>query len=125
MVASLQESGKRRVVEGAYGLYRRLIRTARVDYPDALPRRTYQPVRLTPTDGDVERARATRAYLEAAKTDNLEIRRDLLLQVAGRSSVSLRERLSTLRRTSVGLQTAWQRIDTCVRDEPGDAKLDA
>jgi ATP-dependent helicase HepA len=43
----LQESGKRRVVEGAYGLHRRLIRTARVDYPDALPRRTYQPVRLT------------------------------------------------------------------------------
>ena len=123
--SALQEASKRRAVEGAYGLYRRLIRTVRTDYPDALPRRIYQPIRLAPTDGDVERARTTRAYLEAAKASNLEIRRDLLLQVAGRSPVSLRERLSTLRRSSVALQTTWQRIDTCLREEPGDAKLDA
>jgi ATP-dependent helicase HepA len=123
--SALQEASKRRAVEGAYGLYRRLIRTARTDYPDALPRRIYQPIRLAPTDGDVERARTTRAYLEAAKTSNLEIRRDLLLQVAGRSPVSLRERLSTLRRSSAALQTTWQQIDTCLREEPGDAKLDA
>jgi len=123
--SALQEASKRRAVEGAYGLYRRLIRTARTDYPDALPRRIYQPIRLAPTDGDVERARSTRAYLEAAKTSNLEIRRDLLLQVAGRSPVSLRERLSTLRRSSAALQTTWQQIDTCLREEPGDAKLDA
>jgi ATP-dependent helicase HepA len=123
--SALQEAGKRRAVEGAYGLYRHLIRTARTDYPDALPRRIYQPIRLAPTDGDVERSRTTRAYLEAANTSNLEIRRDLLLQVAGRSPVSLKERLSTLRRSSAALQATWQQIDTCLREEPGDAKLDA
>jgi ATP-dependent helicase HepA len=90
-----------------------------------LPRRSYQPVRLASIDGDVERARTTRAYLEAAKSSSLEIRRDLLLQVAGRSPMSLRERLSTLRRHSADLQTASRQIDTCIREEPGDAKLDA
>jgi hypothetical protein len=30
-----------------------------------------------------------------------------------------------LRRTSPALQAAWQQIDSCLRDEPGDAKLDA
>jgi ATP-dependent helicase HepA len=123
--AHLGEAGKRRAVEETYGLYRRLIRTARTDYPDALPRRSYQPVRLAPTDGDIERARTTRAYLEAAKKSSLEIRRDLLLQVAGRSPMSLRERLSTLRRHTADLQAAWRQIDTCLRQEPGDAKLDA
>jgi hypothetical protein len=121
----LQEAGKRRAIEEAYGLYRHLIRTQRTDYPDTLPRRVYQPVRLAPTDGDAGRARAARAYLDAARSSNLEIRRDLLLQVAGRSAVSLRERLSTLKRGTSTLQTAWQQIDTCLRDEPGDAKLDA
>ncbi len=120
-----QEAGTRRAVEEAYGLYRHLIRTARTDYPDALPKRIYQPVRLAPTNGDVERARTTRGYLEAAKTSNLDIRRDLLLQVGGRSPVSLRERLSTLRRSSPALHDAWQQIDSCLRQEPGDAKLDA
>ncbi|ESY18278.1 MULTISPECIES: DEAD/DEAH box helicase [unclassified Mesorhizobium] len=120
-----QEAGTRRAVEEAYGLYRHLIRTARTDYPDALPKRIYQPVRLAPTDGDVERAQTTRGYLDAAKSSNLDIRRELLLQVGGRSPVSLRERLSTLRRSSPALQTAWQRIDSCLRAEFGDAKLDA
>ncbi|MBA4040318.1 MAG: hypothetical protein K2Y20_15870 [Sphingomonas sp.] len=121
----LQDAGRRRAVEEAFGLYRRLIRTARTDYPDALPKRNYQPIKLAPTDGDVHRARATRAYLDAARSSNLDIRREALLQVAGRSPQSLRERLSTLRRTTPDLQVAWRQIDTCLRDEPGDAKLDA
>jgi hypothetical protein len=123
--ADLQNPGTRRVVEEGYGLYRRLIRTARIDYPNALPKRNYQPMRLSPTDGDVERARATRSYLEAARAGNLDIRREALLQVAGRSPQSLRERLSTLRRSTPELQIAWRKIDACLRDEPGDAKLDA
>lgn len=123
--AELQDAGRRRAVEEAFGLYRRLIRTARTDYPDALPKRHYQPIKLAPTDGDVERSRATRSYLDAARSSNLDIRREALLQVAGRSPQSLRERLSTLRRTTPDLQVAWRQIDTCLRDEPGDAKLDA
>jgi hypothetical protein len=119
------DAGGQRVVEQAYGLYRHLIRAVRTDYPHALPKRDYQPIRLMPTDGDVERAQTTRAYLGAARASDLEIRRDLLLQVAGRSPVSLRERLSTLRRNSPSLQAAWQQIDTSLREEPGDAKLDA
>jgi hypothetical protein len=121
----LQNLGKRRWVEEGYGLYRRLIRTARIDYPEALPKRIYQPIRLSPTDGDVERARATWSYLAAARAGNLDIRREALLQVAGRSPQSLRDRLSTLRRSTPELQTAWRQIDTCLRIEPGDAKLDA
>ncbi|MEQ7155099.1 helicase-related protein [Brevundimonas aurifodinae] len=123
--ADLQDAVKRRGVEEAFGLYRRLIRTARTDYPDALPKRNYQPIRLSPTDGDVERARGTRSYLDAARRANLDIRREALLQVAGRSPQSLRDRLSTLRRSTPDLQAAWRQIDTCLRDEPGDAKLDA
>ena len=121
----LEESSKRRAIEESYGLYRRLIRTVRDDYPTALPKRVYQPIKLSPTDGDAERARATRGYLEAALTSNLNIDRKALLQVSGRSPQSLRRRLSTLRRTTFDLQTAWQQITTCLRDEPGDAKLDA
>lgn len=121
----LQDAGKRRAIEESYGLYRRLIRTARDDYPDALPKRIYQPIKLSPTDGDVERARATRGYLEAARASNLSIDRKALLQVSGRSPQSLRRRSSTLRRTTPDLQTAWQQIAICLRDEPGDAKLDA
>lgn len=121
----LQEASKRRAVEESFGLYRRLIRTARTDYPNALPKRIYQPIRLSPTDGDVERARATRSYLEAARTSNLDIRSEALLQVAGRSPQSLRDRLSTLRRSTPELQMAWSQIDGCLRSEPGDSKLDA
>jgi ATP-dependent helicase HepA len=120
----LADAGRRRAVEDSYGLYRRLIRTQRSDYPNTLPQRRYQPIRVAPTDGDIERAKATRAYLEAAETAGLDYKRDALLQVAGRSPQSLRERLSTLKRTQ-GVQDAWRRIDTVLRDEPGDAKLDA
>lgn len=121
----LRDPVLRYTVEQAYGLYRHLIRAVRTDYPDTLPSRQYQPIRLSPTDGDVERAQTTRIYLDAAKTGDLEIKRDLLLQVAGRSQASLRDRLSTLRRGTPALQTAWQQIDACLRQEPGDAKLDA
>lgn len=122
--AELHDAPRRRQVEDTFGIYRRLIRTQRMDYPNTLPQRRYQPIRVAPTDGDVERARATRSYLKAAMTGDLDLRRDLLLQVSGRSPQSLRERLSTLKRTSL-LQNAWHRIDTVLRDEPGDAKLDA
>lgn len=122
--AELHDAPRRRQVEDTFGTYRRLIRTQRTDYPNTLPQRRYQPIRVAPTDGDVERARATRSYLEAAATADLDLRRDLLLQVSGRSPQSLRERLSTLKRTNL-LQNAWRRIDTVLRDEPGDAKLDA
>lgn len=108
--ADLQDAVKRRAVEEAFGLYRRLIRTARTDYPDALPKRNYQPIKLAPTDGDVERARATRFYFDAARGANLDIRREALLQVAGRSPQSLRERLSTLRRSTPDLQNAWRQL---------------
>lgn len=121
----LQDAGRRRAVEEAFGLYRRLIRTARTDYPDALPKRVYQPIKIVPTDGDVDRARVTRSYLDAARGSNLDIRREALLQVAGRSPQSLRERLSTLRRTTPDLQVAWRQMDACLREQPGDAKLDA
>jgi ATP-dependent helicase HepA len=121
----LQDAEKRRSVEEAFGLYRRLIRTVRTDYPDTLPKRNYQPIKIPPTDGDLERARTTRTYLNAASQANLDIHREALLQVAGRSPQSLRERLSTLRRTTPDLQTAWQKIDACLRDDLGDAKLDA
>lgn len=121
----MHDASKRRAVEEAYGLYRRIIRTARSDYPHALPRRNYQPLRVVPTDGDVGRARATREYLETARHSSLQIRRDLLLQVAGRSASSLRERLRTLSRGTSELQVAWQGIEGCLREELGDAKLDA
>ncbi len=120
----LHNPARRREIEDQYGLYRRLIRTRRSDYPNSLPQRRYQPVRVAPTDGDIERAKATRAYLEAAKAAGIDYKRDILLQVAGRSPASLRERLSTLKRTQ-GVQEAWRRIDAVLRDEPGDAKLDA
>jgi hypothetical protein len=120
----LADASRRRAVGDSYGLYRRLIRTQRTDYPDTLPQRRYQPIRVAPTDGDVERAKATRAYLEAAEAAGLDYRRDALLQVAGRSPQSLRERLSTLKRTQA-VADAWRRIETVLRDEPGDAKLDA
>jgi len=120
----LADGARRRAVEDNYGLYRRLIRTQRTDYPDTLPQRRYQPIRVAPTAGDVERAKATRAYLEASEAAGLDYKRDALLQVAGRSPQSLRERLSTLKRTQ-GVQDAWGQIDAVLRDEPGDAKLDA
>lgn len=120
----LADAARRRAVEDSYGLYRRLIRTQRTDYPETLPQRRYQPIRVSPTAGDIERSKATRAYLEAAETAGLDYKRDALLQVAGRSPQSLRERLSTLKRTQ-SVQDAWRRIDTVLRDEPGDAKLDA
>lgn len=114
----------RRSIEENYGVYRRLIRTRRTDYPEALPQRVYQPIRVAPTEGDVQRAKVTRAYIEAADASGIGLQRDALLQVAGRSPQSLRDRLSTLNRTQ-GVQSAWQQIDSVLRKEPGAAKLDA
>ena len=45
------ERSRRRVVEESFGLYRRLINTKRSDYPDVLPQRVYQPIRLMPCPG--------------------------------------------------------------------------
>lgn len=118
------DAARRRAIEDSYGLYRRLIRTQRTDYPDTLPQRRYQPIRVAPTDGDIERARAIRGYIEAAEAANLGHRRDVLLQVAGRSPRSLRDRLTTLR-NAASVTDARRRIDAVLRDEQGDAKLDA
>ena len=123
--SEFHEGNRRREVEDSFGLYRRLINTKRTDYPDALPQRVYQPIRLAPTDGDIERGRTTREYLSAARAANLDIRSDLLLQVAGRSPRSLRDWLSTLRRTTPSLAAAWRKIDVCLREQLGDAQLDA
>jgi hypothetical protein len=120
----LGDAAQRRVVEENFGLYRRFIRTQRTDYPDTLPQRRYQPIRVAPTDGDIERAKAAQAYLKAAEAANLGVKRDILLQLAGRSPRSLRDRLSTLKKTQ-STDTAWRGIDTVLRAHPGDAKLDA
>lgn len=121
----LQNSQRRRVVEENFGIYRRLIRTQRSDYPNTLPQRVYQPVRLAATDGDLQRGRVAQRYLTASRTAEFEVRGDLLLQVAGRSPQSLRDRLSTLRRTTPELAAACREIDQILRDEPGDTRLDA
>ncbi|NKK49340.1 DEAD/DEAH box helicase [Rhizobium leguminosarum] len=116
---------RERLLTSSFGMYRRIIRTVRADYPGVLPRRRYQPIRVKPTDGDVARAQATRKYVEAAKRTGLDLRGEALLQVGGRSPQSLRERLSTLKRTNDELRVASRGIDASLRDEWGDAKLDA
>ncbi|MBY3081865.1 MULTISPECIES: DEAD/DEAH box helicase [Rhizobium] len=121
----IPDVGRERLLASSYGMYRRVIRTARSDYPGVLPRRRYQPFRVKPTDGDVARARATRHYIEAARRAGVELRAEALLQVSGRSPQSLRDRLSTLKRGSGELTAAWRGIDSSLRDEWGDAKLDA
>jgi hypothetical protein len=121
----LHDAGMQQSVGEVFGLYRRVIRTERSHYPNVLPRRIYQPIRVRPTDGDVERIATTRAYISAAHTEGLDLRDDVLLQVAGRSPRSLRERMSTLRRTTLSLQSAWSAMDRCIREQPGDARLDA
>lgn len=121
----IADTARERLLSSSFGMYRRIIRTVRGDYPGVLPRRRYQPVRVKPTDGDVARAQATRKYIEAAKRTGLDLRADALLQVSGRSPQSLRERLSTLKRTNDDLRVATREIDASLRDEWGDAKLDA
>jgi len=122
----LQDAVKYRSIADAYGIYRRLIRTERVEYPDVLPRRVYQPIsNLAPTDDDVNRARAARAYVDAARSSGIELRTDRFLQVAGRSRSSLNERASKLAGTSPELKAARQQVQHAIRDGQGDARLDA
>lgn len=120
-----QDTAGRRAIEETFGVYRRLIRTQRSDYPDTLPQRDYYPIRLEPTDGDIFREQATRKYLSAARSAGFDIRGHLLLQVAGRSPAALRDRLSSLKRQPADVGDAWRRIDASVRDYPSDSRLDA
>jgi ATP-dependent helicase HepA len=114
----------RQFYRDTHGLFRRVIRTRRVDYPDALPQRRYRSVVVAPTDGDVERVAAVRNYLTSAASEGLNVRQDLLLQIALRSPPSLLNRASTLRRQSPKLVEPLRRLSEAARD-PGDAKLDA
>ena len=122
----LQEASKRRAVEESFGLYRRLIRTARTDYPDALPKRNYQPIRLAPTDGDVERARATRVL------SRRRARPATLISAVKHCCKSPDAALQSLTRTVEHPPTGTRRPPNRLApdrhlssQEPGDAKLDA
>ena len=109
----------------SHALFRRVIRTRRRDYPDALPQRTYVSIVVPATEGDVRRVTLARQYLAVAITEGQNVRQDLLLQVAGRSPASLINRASTLGRgASPKLLGAVKALDEAARD-PGDAKLDA
>lgn len=115
----------RRYLAASHALFRRVIRTRRVDYPDALPQRAYAPITVPATEGDVRRVNGARQYLATAVTEGRNVRQDLVLQVAGRSPASLINRASTLGRgASSKLLAAVKALDEAARD-PGDAKLDA
>lgn len=115
----------RRYYSATHALFRRVIRTKRVDYPDALPQRTYSPITVPETEGDVRRLAQARQYLATAITEGRNVRQDLVLQIAGRSPASLINRASTLGRgASSKLLAAVKSLDEAARD-PGDAKLDA
>ena len=115
----------RRYYGTSHAVFRRVIRTRRVDYPDALPQRTYAPIVVPATEGDVRRVTLARQYLAAAITEGQNVRQDLVLQIAGRSPASLINRASTLGRgASSKLLGAVKALDEAARD-PGDAKLDA
>lgn len=115
----------RRYYSATHALFRRVIRTKRVDYPDALPQRSYSPIVVPATEGDVRRVSQARQYLATAITEGRNVRQDLVLQIAGRSPASLINRASTLGRgASSKLLSAVKALDEAARD-PGDAKLDA
>lgn len=115
----------RRYFAASHALFRRVIRTRRVDYPDALPQRAYRPIVVPATEGDVRRVNIARQYLATAVTEGRNVRQDLVLQVAGRSPASLINRASTLGRgASSKLLAVVKALDEAARD-PGDAKLDA
>lgn len=114
----------RRYYEQTHALFRRVIRTRRADYPDALPQRQFNRIVVPATEGDVRRVLMARQYLAAAISEGKNVRQDLVLQIAGRSPPSLINRASTLRPTSPQLVNAVKALDDAARD-PGDAKLDA
>lgn len=107
-----------------HGLFRRVIRTRRADYPDALPQRRYRPIIVAPTDGDADRIDEARRYLAAATADGVNVRAENLLQTALASPQALINRASTLKRQTPAMASAHRRLDAAARD-PGDAKLEA
>lgn len=107
-----------------HGVFRRLIRTRRSDYPEALPQRLYKAILTAPTDGDVDRMETARRYLAAASVEGVSVRSEALLQSALASPQALINRASTLKRSTPNLALAQKALDAAARD-PGDAKLDA
>jgi len=107
-----------------HGLFRRVIRTRRVDYPEALPQRRYAPIVVAPTDGDVDRLETARRYLAAVSSEGVSVKAEALLQTALASPMALINRASTLNRSTPKLALALKALDAAARDL-GDAKLDA
>lgn len=107
-----------------HGAFRRLIRTRRADYPEALPQRRYGAIVTMPTDGDVDRMETARRYLSVASAEGVSVRSEALLQSALASPQALINRASTLKRSTPRLALAQKALDAAARD-PGDAKLDA
>ncbi len=119
------EAGEARAYyRSTHSLFRRVIRTRRADYPEALPQRLYSPIVVPTTDGEAKRIAATRKFLALASSEGFQLKADRLLQVACRSPDSLASRLTTLRRPSSALAAAGREIEDATKD-PGDAKLDA
>lgn len=108
----------------SHGLFRRLIRTQRKDYPDALPQRRYHPILVAPTDGDVDRTETARRYLAAVSAEGVTVKAEKLLQTALASPMALINRASTLNKSTPKLALALKALDAAARDL-GDAKLDA
>jgi len=107
-----------------HGAFRRVIRTRRADYPDALPQRLYRSIVVAPTDGDADRIDAARRYLGAAVAENVSVRSEALLQTALASPQALINRVSTLKRPTAKMTAALRALEAAARDL-GDAKLDA
>lgn len=106
-----------------HGAFRRVIRTRRADYPDALPQRRYRAIVVAPTDGDADRVDAARRYLGAAVSEGVNVRGEALLQTALASPQALINRVSTLKRPTAKMATALRSLEAAARDL-GDAKLD-
>ena len=80
----------------AFGAFRRVIRSRRKDYPGLMPSRRYAPLLVDPTDGDAARAQAARDALAAARRVEVDVRNDLILELAGRSPQTLERGLSNV-----------------------------
>jgi len=119
------DTDRHEATRSACGLYRRLLRTRRQDYPDLLPDRVYAPITVAPTDGDIVRAEAARAAVVAAREADLEVRTDRLLQVAGRSPRALDTRLRDVSNKDRAIRDALVEHRARVSRHSGDARLDA